>query len=105
MGLEKTYRGRRPQVFGPLLLDEKNLSDDVKTFRNIHLVTRKVPIQSILEADQILENNPSDPNALRYRGWYLLQIPNRKRSTIEAAITCLVDSAIYGNKAFLVRNH
>ena len=46
--------------------------DDIKTFRNIHLVEKRPSIASLEEAERIQERDPFDPTASQYLGWSLL---------------------------------
>lgn len=66
-------------------------------FRNIHLVENTAPIKSVPEAEEILRQNPSDSDAYRYLGWYILQDQEQNVSSIKAAVTHLKQSIAYGN--------
>ena len=95
-------KGRRRNgdrgIFSPLLpSDDKLKRDDVKLFRSVHVVERKAPIKSVTEAEEILRQDPSDPDAYRYLGWYLLQDQGQNISNIKAAVTHLKQSIVYGN--------
>ena len=84
-------------MFGPLLPDNKLKRDDVEMFRNVHLIERTALIESVAEAEEILRQDPSDSNAYRYLGWYLLQDQEQNVSNIKAAVTHLKESIAYGN--------
>lgn len=91
-------RNRNRGMFGPLLPSDNNLKrDDVKMFRNIHLVERTALIKSVAEAEGILKQDPSDSNAHRYLGWYTLQAQEQNESSVRAAVTHLKQSISYGN--------
>ena len=90
------YSNRR--IFGPLLPSDNTLKrDDTKLFRNIHLVERRAPIESVAAAEEILRQDPYDSNAYRYLGWYLLQDQEQNVSSIKAAVTHLKKSTAFGN--------
>ena len=67
-------------------------------FRNIHLVERTAPINSVAEAEEILRQDPSDSTAYRYLGWYLLQDQEQNARSVEAAVNHLKQSIAYGNR-------
>ena len=92
----RRYGNRR--IFGPLLPSDDTLQrDDTKLFRNIHLVERRAPIKSVAEAEEILRQDPSDSDAYRYLGWYLLQDQEQNVNNTKAAVTHLRKSIAYGN--------
>ena len=84
-------------IFGPLLPDNKLKRDDINMFRSVHLVERTAPIKCVAEAEKILSQDPSDSNAYRYLGWYLLQDQGQDVSNVQAAVTQLKKSIAYGN--------
>ena len=95
----KERRIRKTGIFGPLLPDVSKLErDDIKDFRNIHLIRMKAPIKSVTEAEEILKHDQRDPQASKYLGWHLLQSKTEKVSTTEAAIAHLKRSITYGNR-------
>ena len=71
--------------------------DDIKIFRNVHLVEKRPPITSVEEAMRILERDPLDPNASQYLGWHLLCSGKESTDAVENAITCLKRSISQGN--------
>ena len=66
-------------------------------FRNIHVVERKALIKSVADAEEILKQDPSDSNAYRYLGWYILQAQEQNESGVKAAVTYMKQSISYGN--------
>ena len=71
--------------------------DDVRTFRNVHLVEKRSPIASVEEAERILEREPFDPNASQYLGWHLLHSRKGSANAVENAIFWLERSVSQGN--------
>ena len=66
----------------------------MKDFRNIHFVERrKNAVKSHSEATDILKQEPSDPSALQYLGWWHLCKPSGR---IEDAVEFLTRSVESG---------
>ena len=84
-------------VFSPLLpYDSDGKDDDIRAFRNIHLVERKASIKSLAEARKALELDPLDASALQFLGCHLLQSRTHTGNIIEDDISLLRKSVVSG---------
>ena len=98
-----TQRKHSRGAFAPILSSKIHLeTEDIRIFRNVHLVERYPPIGSVEEAERTLERDPSNPNASQYLGWHLLQSRKGSADAVQDAITWLKRSISQGNKLLLL---
>ena len=72
-------------------------SDDIKLFRNVHLIEEQPGIGGVIEASEILSQDPSHPIASKYLGWSLLQTSSHSIDAVMDAIRHLNVSIASGN--------
>ena len=90
-------RNRSRGAFAPMLCSKTDWEwDEIRNFRNVHLVENRPPIASVEEAERILEQEPLDSNASHYLGWHLLYARKGSADTVEKAIFWLQRSLFNG---------
>ena len=91
-------RNRGRGAFAPMLPGKFDWErDEIRKFRNVHLVENRPPIASAEEAERILEREPLDSSASHYLGWHLLCSRKGSADTVEKAIFWLQRSLSNGN--------
>ena len=93
-----SHHGARLARLRPILPKSTNYdSDEIKLFRNVHLIEEQVGIRSEAEALEILKQDPSHAIASKYMGWSLLQYSRHDINVVMDAISYLKISIASGN--------